>query len=217
VSGRLPGPERKRQLLAVARSVLAKNGYHETTMSEIATAAGVTKPVLYQHYQSKRDLYRSVLEDIGVRLESTVVSAASNTNTPRQRAEAGIRAYAEFVEQDRDGFRLLFSGANRQDPEWAALTSSVERSLAQAIATLIDVPEIAPVRRQAMAYGVMGMAEAMMRYAKSSEAGVYPTERLSADITNLLWAGLRGIDVGDGESSPTPVDQGSPNPGVALS
>ena len=199
MSGRLPGPERKQQLLTVARSVLAKNGYHETTMSEIASAAGVTKPVLYQHYRSKRDLYRSVLEDIGVRLESTVVAAAVDTSTPRQRAEAGIRAYAEFVEEDRDGFQLLFSGANRQDREWAALTSSVERSLARAIAALIDVPSIDPVRRQAMAYGVMGLAEAMMRYAKSSEAGHYPTDRLAADITGLLWAGLRGIEVDDSQ------------------
>lgn len=197
MSGRLPGPERKRQILAVARAVLAKNGYHETTMSEIATAAGVTKPVLYQHYRSKRDLYRNVLEDVGARLESAVIGAAVDTTSPRERAEAGIRAYAEFVEDDLDGFRLLFSGANRQDPEWAALTSSVERSLARAIASLIDVPAIAPMRRQTMAYGVMGLAEAMMRYAKSGEAGHYPTERLSADITNLLWAGLRGIDADD--------------------
>lgn len=201
MSARLPGPERKRQLLAVARQVLAKNGYHETTMSEIAAAAGVTKPVLYQHYRSKRDLYRNVLEDVGARLESTVIEAAVHTNSPRERAEAGIRAYAEFVEEDLDGFRLLFSGANRQDPEWAALTSSVERSLARAIASLIDVPAIAPIRRQTMAYGVMGLAEAMMRYAKSGEAGHYPTERLSADITNLLWAGLRGIEADDADAS----------------
>ncbi len=201
MSGRLPGPERKRQLLAVARQVLAKNGYHETTMSEIAAAAGVTKPVLYQHYRSKRDLYRHVLEDVGARLESTVVQAAVDTNSPRERAESGIRAYAEFVEDDLDGFHLLFSGANRQDPEWAALTSSVERSLARAIASLIDIPAIAPMRRQTMAYGVMGLAEAMMRYAKSGEAGHYPTERLAADITQLLWAGLRGIEGDDVASS----------------
>ncbi len=202
MSGRLPGPERKRQLLAVARRVLAKNGYHETTMSEIAAAAGVTKPVLYQHYRSKRDLYRNVLEDVGARLESAVVEAAVDTNSPRERAEAGIRAYAEFVEEDLDGFRLLFSGANRQDPEWALLTSSVERSLASAIASLIDVPVIAPTRRQTMAYGVMGLAEAMMRYAKSEEAGPYSTDRLASDITNLLWAGLRGIEGDDPESPP---------------
>lgn len=209
MSGRLPGPERKRQLLAVARQVLAKNGYHETTMSEIAAAAGVTKPVLYQHYRSKRDLYRHVLEDVGARLESTVIQAAVDTNTPRERAEAGIRAYAEFVEDDLDGFHLLFSGANRQDPEWAALTTSVERSLARAIASLIDIPTVAPMRRQTMAYGVMGLAEAMMRYAKSGEAGHYPTERLAADITQLLWAGLRGIEVDDNASSSSSEESAS--------
>ena len=179
-------------------------------MSEIATAAGVTKPVLYQHYRSKRDLYRHVLEDVGARLESTVIEAAVDTTSPRERAEAGIRAYAEFVEGDLDGFHLLFSGANRQDAEWAALTSSVERSLARAIASLIDIPAIAPMRRQTMAYGVMGLAEAMMRYAKSGEAGYYPTDRLAADITNLLWAGLRGIEADDtGAADNDATDSGS--------
>ncbi len=195
MSGRLPGPERKRQLLTVARRVMAKNGYHQTTMSEIAAAAGVTKPVLYQHYKSKRDLYRNVLEDIGARLQSAVVNAAADSDSPRQRVESGIGAYAQFVEEDPDGFRLLFSGANRQDPEWAALTSGVERSLAQAISTFIDVPSVEQRRRQTMAYGVMGLAEAMMRHAKTDPAASISTERLAADITNLLWAGLRGIDV----------------------
>lgn len=194
VKGRLPAPQRRQQLLSVARSVLARRGYHGTTMTDIAEAAGVTKPVLYQHFTSKRDLYRTVLEDIGARLEASIVEGASAATSPRHRAEAGIRAYAKFVEEDEDGFELLFSGTNRQDEEWAAITSTVERSLAQAVASLIDVPKIDAKRRQVLAHGIIGLAESMMRYAKQDKALEYSQDELVHDITSLTWGGLRGLD-----------------------
>lgn len=195
VKGRLPGPERRRQLLAVSRNVLAGKGFHETTMVDIAEAAGVTKPVLYQHFSSKRALYRAVLEDIGSRLQSAVIEAASAAAAPRDRAEAGIRAYAEFVEEDADGFQLLFNGANRQDEEWALITRSVERSLAQAVAALIDVPTISPTRRQVLAHGLIGLAESMMRYALDArDECAYSRDELVRDITDLIWSGLRGLN-----------------------
>lgn len=195
---RLPAPERRRQLLEVARSVLAKDGYHETTMSDIARAAGVTKPVLYQHFSSKRDLYRNVLEDIGARLERVVIEAATEAASPRERASAGIDAYVKFVENDVDGFHLLFSGGNRQDEEWASITSGVEESLAQAIASLIEVPSASAARRRALAHGVIGMAESMMRHALGDTTMSYDRSEVAGDIAALLWSGLRGIDSGAG-------------------
>ena len=194
MTGRLPGPQRRQQVLTVARSVLAKKGYHGTTMTDIAEAAGVTKPVLYQHFTSKRDLYRTVLQDIGARLEASVVEAASAAASPRLRAEAGIRAYARFVEEDDDGFQLLFSGMNRQDEEWAVITTAVERSLAHAVASLIDVPTIDSRRRQILAHGIIGLAESMMRYAKTDDGVAYSDDQLVQDITDLTWSGLRGLD-----------------------
>jgi len=194
VTGRLPAAQRRQQLLSVARSLLARNGYHGTTMADIADAAGVTKPVLYQHFASKRDLYRTVLEDIGARLEATIVEGASAATTPRNRSEAGIRAYARFVEEDADGFQLLFSGTNRQDEEWAAITTAVERSLAQAVASLIDVPAIDATRRQILAHGIIGLAESMMRYAKADGRLAYSQDELVRDISSLTWSGLRGLD-----------------------
>ncbi len=196
MSTRLPGPERKKQLLEVARKVLATKGYYETTMTDIATAAGVTKPVLYQHYQSKRDLYRNVLEDVGDRLQQAVVAAASSTESPRQRVEKGIAAYVDFVATDEAGFRLLFSGANRHDPEWASLTAAVEDSLARTIAKFIDVPGLETSRRQALAHGVIGLAETMTRFALSDEGRPYPREKLATDVSTLIWAGLRGAQAG---------------------
>ncbi len=194
MKARLPGPERRRQILSVAQTVLAQNGYHGATMTDIAEAAGVTKPVLYQHFRSKRELYRTVLEDIGSRLESSVVEAASAAKTPRERAEAGMRAYAIFVEEDEDGFTLLFNGNNRQDEEWAAIIDSVERSLAQAVASMIDVPAIDGKRRQLLAHGIIGLAESMMRFARTDDDLVYNHEQLITDLTDLTWSGLRGLD-----------------------
>jgi len=182
----------------VARTVLAAKGYYETTMTDIAAAAGVTKPVLYQHYQSKRDLYRNVLEDIGDRLQTAVVTAAASTDLPRQRVEKGIGAYVDFVAADEAGFRLLFSGSNRHDPEWASLTAAVEDSLARTIAKFIDVPGLETSRRQALAHGVIGLAETMTRFALSEEGRHYPRSGLASDITMLIWAGLRGADAGSG-------------------
>ncbi|MEM7323216.1 MAG: TetR/AcrR family transcriptional regulator [Actinomycetota bacterium] len=194
VGSRLPAAERRRQLLSVARAVLAQNGYHSTTMTDIANGAGVTKPVLYQHFKSKRDLYRTVLEDIGARLEAAIVESVSAASAPRDRAEAGIRAYAKFVEEDADGFDLLFSGTNRQDAEWAAITRTVEQSLAHAIASMIDVPAISGQRREILAHGIIGLAESMMRFAKAEPDMVYNQDQLARDITALTWSGLRGLE-----------------------
>lgn len=189
---RLPGPERRLQIMSVSRNVLAGRGYHSTTMADIAEAAGVTKPVLYQHFASKRDLYSTVLNDIGARLENAIVEAAVAAQAPRERAEAGIRAFTKFVAEDEQGFELLFSGVNRQDDEWLQIISGVEKSLAKAIASMIDVPSIDHDRRQVLAYGVIGLAESMMRVARHRREH-YGQEQLVEDVTDLVWSGLRGL------------------------
>ena len=86
-------------------------------MNDIAEAAGVTKPVLYQHFGSKRDLYREVLEDVGGRLEETIAKAAAGAPGPREQVEAGFGAYFRFVAQEQDAFQVLFGGDTRRDPQ----------------------------------------------------------------------------------------------------
>ena len=191
---RLPAAQRREQLLQVSRCVLAKRGFYETTMADIADAAGVTKPVLYQHFASKRDLYSAVLHDIGDRLQQTVIAAAQSAQTPRQRVDAGFRAYAAFVEEDADGFQILFSGTSRQDGEWASITSEVEHSIAESIAQLIDVPAMGHAHRQALAHGIMGLAEAMMRYWQSGNVDGLDKDDLIEDLSALAWGGLRGLE-----------------------
>ena len=68
MAARLPAPRRRRQLLDVALDAFAERGFHRTSMDDVAEAAGVTKPVLYQHFGSKRELYLELLDDVGRQL-----------------------------------------------------------------------------------------------------------------------------------------------------
>src|ERR1700749_454209 len=136
---RLPGPERRRQLIDTAVEVFARNGFHATSMNDIAEAAGVTKPVLYQHFASKRDLYLQLLAEVGTELRETIAKAAVDAPGPRQQIEAGLGAYFAFVEQRGDAYRVLFGSGPRRDEEFARETQKVDASIAEIVAALIDV------------------------------------------------------------------------------
>ena len=145
---RLSAVDRREQLLAVALSTFAGAGYHETSMNDVADAAGVTKPVLYQHFESKRDLYQALLDDVGHRLVTAVTSATADAENGRQRTERGFRAYFHWVAENREAFLLLFGGSSRVDPEFAEAVRRVTAQAADAIAPLIDVGR----RRRASAH-----------------------------------------------------------------
>src|ERR1041384_2531455 len=97
---RLPADQRRLQLLEVARARFADQGFHATSMDEIAEAAGVTKPVLYQHFPSKRALYSELLDDTGKQLLQMLAESAGTTRG-RAAVEAGFRAYFEFAAKNR--------------------------------------------------------------------------------------------------------------------
>lgn len=163
-------------------------------MNDVAIEAGVTKPVLYQHFASKRDIFRAVLDDVGHRLEHDVIQSAVQGGSPREQVERGLIAYLHFVENDADGFRLLFTGTSREDDEWVTITQRVEGSIATAIAALINVSGMSSERRTASAHGLVGLAEGMVRHWLASTGGSpLDAETLAADMTTLAWGGLRGL------------------------
>ena len=104
---RLSAPARREQILDVAVRVFALNGFHSTSMNDVADAAGVTKPVLYQHFESKQDLYRALLEEAGSRLRSAITDAVVGTTSGKQQTELGFKAYFRWVADDHDAFLLL--------------------------------------------------------------------------------------------------------------
>src|SRR5438067_13820852 len=105
---RLPAARRRRQLLDVALDVFGASGFHRTSMDDVAEAAGVTKPVLYQHFGSKRELYLELLDDVGRQLLDSILKATAEAEGPRRQVETDFAAYFHFVARNVRAFTLLF-------------------------------------------------------------------------------------------------------------
>src|SRR5437867_9225014 len=97
---RLSAEARRAQLLDVARTVFAADGYHGAAMEMIASSAGVTKPVLYQHFESKKELYLALLQEDMSRLLKQVEKTIAGVSSNRDRIEGGIQAYFTFIDQN---------------------------------------------------------------------------------------------------------------------
>jgi len=192
---RLPAAERRRQLLDVALETFGRDGFHLTSMNELAEAAGVTKPVLYQHFGSKREIYLEVLRDVGGRMMDEVGKAIAGAEGPHQQVEAGFTAYFEWVGRERAGFDVLFAGDTRRDPEFLAELGKVETDFADAIAGLIVVDGLDHEHQLLLAYGIVGIAETTCRHWVTANLVHTPGE-LAKAVADLAWAGLRGLRAG---------------------
>ena len=192
MSARLPAAERREQLLEVALQVFAARGFHQTSMNDVADAAGVTKPVLYQHFTSKRALYLELLELVSTRLMLAIDEATSSAGGPREQVQRGLRAYFRFVVESRDEYQLMFGGGTRRDVEFAQEAARLERSIAAVIAQLIVVEGLAEHERVLLAHGIVGLAEGATRHWLADELDLDPDE-VAARVSELAWSGLRGI------------------------
>jgi AcrR family transcriptional regulator len=193
---RLPAARRRRQLLDVALAAFSAGGFHGTSMDDVAAAASVTKPVLYQHFGSKRDLYIALLDDVAGRLIAAIAEATATAASPRLQVEAGLSAYFGFVDTSEDAFRLLFGGGSKRDEDFAAKVSQVEDVVADLIATLITA-DIPPAQKLTLAHGIVGMAETTCRHwlrFRIEHPDEAPTpDQAALQLAELAWAGLRGV------------------------
>jgi AcrR family transcriptional regulator len=189
---RLSADARREQILDVAIQVFGRAGYYGASMNDIADAAGVTKPVLYQHFPSKRALFVELLADVGRQLLDELTEATSRANTGRERVEEGFSAYFRFVTNNRAAFRLLFGASARNDPEFARIVDEVLHDAADAISQLIEIEGTAEHRR-VLAHALVGVAEATSRHALTDPDASHDADELAAWISELAWFGLRGI------------------------
>ena len=185
----------------MARELFAAGGFHATSMDDVAEAAGVTKPVLYQHFPSKRALYRELLEDVGRRLLADITSATAPADSGRERVQNGIAAYFGFVTDNQPAFRLLFGASVRNDAEFAEVAERVLTHLAEAVAQMIDV-DLPPEQRVVLAHAIIGMAEAVGRRALRDGTAEKDPELLAHWTAELVWYGLRGIRTGPEVATP---------------
>ena len=195
---RLPADRRREQLLEVALTLFAQRGFNATTMDDIAEAAGVTKPLLYQHFDSKRALYLELVGSVSDTMLEAIGKAVAAAGGPRQQVEAGFAAYFHLVVTHADGFYLLFGSDVPNDPELSLAVRQVEKNLAESIEGLIDAG-LDEDHRRVLAYAVVGMAEGASRHflsARDPSVGD-PDEseatRLASRLADLTWAGLRSV------------------------
>ncbi len=189
MSLRMPAAERREQLLAVALDVFAGEGYHQTSMNQIAEAAGITKPVLYQHFVSKRELYLALIEEAGERLLHIITAPSITETSGRRRVELGFLAYFQWVYDDHDSFQLLFGGGSRRDAEFSEAAGKFQSRVADAIEPLITA-DIDTEHRRTLAHAIVGLAEGVSRRLIRLGNDFDP-ELIARQVSELAWAGLR--------------------------
>ena len=189
---RLPRTARRAQLLAAAQDVFAANGYHAAGMDEIAERAGVSKPVLYQHFPGKLELYMALLEKHVDELISRVSSAMETTSDNKTRVRNAVRAYFDFVDGESQAFRLVFESDLRNEPlVQDAVNRATSASVDAITATITADAGLDENRARLLAVGLVGVSQVAARAWLEDERAV-PKEEAIALISNLAWRGIGG-------------------------
>src|SRR5215475_2105254 len=156
---RLPRSARRKQLLAAAQEVFVAQGYHAAAMDDIADRAGVSKPVLYQHFPGKLELYLALLDTHGDALVGKVRAAMAATSENKERVAGSMRAYFEFVDHESEAFRLVFESDLRNEPAVRERVDRVERLCIESISeTIMADTGVARERAELLAAGLVGAA-----------------------------------------------------------
>jgi AcrR family transcriptional regulator len=186
--------DRKTQLVGLATEVFAERGFAATTMDEIALRAGVTKPVLYQHFPSKQALYNELCDAITTDLTEVLTEATSRASGPRDTVGAGFNAFFSYIATHRAQFVVLY---DRSDADTRGL-GRVEDTLIDLVDPLIDAG-LEPEHRRVLAVAVVTMAEGVARRWLGNHADLHARDLhaeagpLAAEVAGLAWGGLRSV------------------------
>ena len=191
---RMTGTERRHQLINVARSLFAERGYEGTSIEEVAQRAGVSKPVVYEHFGGKEGLYAVVVDREMTALLDGVTSSLTN-NRYRPRVEQVVLALLTYVEERADGFRLLLRDAPASVSSGTYL-SLINDAVSQVASILagdfsrrgLD-PELAPLYAQALVGSVTLTAQWWL------DARQPKKEVVAAHLVNMMWNGLTNLEV----------------------
>jgi len=162
---RLPRDERRALLLSAALEVFTVSGYHAAAMDEIADRAGVSKPVLYQHFPSKLDLYLALLD---VHIDSLVFAiqkAIASNKENKNRVKATVAAYFEFIDDEGGAFRLLFESDMSAEPQVRQRLDRMTYDCAVAVSAVISLDTGFPKEESmVLAIGLIGCAQITARH-----------------------------------------------------
>ncbi|MFF3495684.1 TetR family transcriptional regulator [Streptomyces sp. NPDC002795] len=190
---RMTGAERRQQLLDVGRTLFAAKGFEATSVEEIAAKAGVSKPVVYEHFGGKEGLY-AVVVDREMRQLLGMVTGSLTAGHPRELLEQAAFALLDYIEEYTDGFRILVrdSPIPQSTGSFASLISDiatqVEDILGREFKNRGFDQKLAPLYAQALVGMVALTGQWWLDARKPKKAEV------AAHLVNLAWHGLDGIE-----------------------
>jgi AcrR family transcriptional regulator len=192
-TNRLPRSARRAQLLEVALGVFVEQGYHAASMDEIAEQAGVSKPVLYQHFPGKLDLYLALLETSCDTVVAEVKEALASTTDNRRRVQATMELWYDYVADQGQAFRLVFESDLTNDPAVRTLVDRVIDESASAIAEIIHEDTGLPdPAAHLLAVSLVGMGHVGARNWLSTDSALSRSE--AAELAaGLAWRGIGGF------------------------
>jgi AcrR family transcriptional regulator len=202
---RLPRSARRKQLLAAAQQIFVAHGYHAAAMDDIAERAGVSKPVLYQHFPGKLELYLALLDTHCDAIIAKVRSAMLATPDNKERVRGAVRAYFDFVDHESEAFRLVFESDLRNDPQVRERVERVEQGCIAAVTdTIISDTGVDQASAALLASGLVGAAGQSAQYwlATGRQIPKNDAETLAAA---LIWRGIASFPLQGGPSAgPSP-------------
>lgn len=188
-------------MLATAQEAFVESGYHATSMDEIAERAGVSKPVLYQHFDGKLELYLGLLETQSDLLIDRLEAALASSDDNSERITATVRAYFQFADAPDDAHRLLFETDLNSEPAVRDLLERPFRQCADAVAQLIATDTGMPFSSaQLLGVSLVGMAQACaQRWV--SEGRQTPIDEAVELVATVAWRGLGRFPLNRAENS----------------
>jgi AcrR family transcriptional regulator len=192
-SARLPRDERRAQLLVAALEVFTAAGYHSAAMDEIADRANVSKPVLYQHFPSKLELYLAVLDMHIDSLVFAIQKAIASNRENSSRVAATVEAYFGFIDSEGEAFRLLFESDMNLEPQVRERLNRMTYDCAAAVSAVISIDTgLGKEESMMLAVGIIGTVQTTARHWLDRD-GKIDRQRATELVMNLIWRGISGF------------------------
>ena len=187
---RLSRSARRTQLLAAAKTVFVTQGYHAAAMDDIAVRAGVSKPVLYQHFPSKLELYLDLLGESAAEMVRLVRAALNATSDNHERVDNAVAAYFTFVADNDQAYRLIFESDLRGQAEVERIVERATDDCISAITDTITTDTGVDVERaRLLASGMVGLSQVSARYWIQQSPHVSRAEAIEL-LSTLMWSGI---------------------------
>jgi AcrR family transcriptional regulator len=198
--GRVPRAVRERQLLDIAEDLFARHGFDAISIEEVARSAGITRPVIYDHFGSKEGLYLACVRRARSEFEQKLVAAVQSASDPRDQLLRGGDAFFEILERDPRRWAILFSYPAPLQGEFGEELAELRRATVARIGEVLSalLPDVDRERLSAYAHAISGAGEQLGRFWLANPQ--LPRTRLAEYFRDFAWSGIESYVAGTGPS-----------------